>query len=288
MNKVLVIVVTYNSAKWVDKCFGSLRESDCPVDVIAIDNASTDETVRLIQENYPEVCLVKNKTNLGFGAANNIGITNALKSGYDYVYLLNADAWVCKYTIGKMVAAFEAHPELGVLSPVQMASDTVSMDPNFRRKCGKRIARRRTDIVKVPFVMAAHWMISAACLRQVGAFSPAFQLYGEDNNYLDRVRWHKFKVAVLSSAGAIHDRDCRPNPKERKMKLKCNYALSMLIDPHGFWCFRKLRTSLFLFRVALQYRSSLVWNYSKELRAKYPELKEVRKRSRSDGAFLNI
>ena len=52
MNKILVIVVTYNAMKWVDKCFSSVRESTYPSGIYVIDNGSTDGTQHYIKEKY--------------------------------------------------------------------------------------------------------------------------------------------------------------------------------------------------------------------------------------------
>jgi N-acetylglucosaminyl-diphospho-decaprenol L-rhamnosyltransferase len=98
--KVVVIIVTYNGAGWIEKCLNSLRNSSLNTDVIVIDNASTDETVSLIENLYPEVELVKRANNLGFGQANNIGLRMALDQNADFVFLLNQDAWIDQDTIG--------------------------------------------------------------------------------------------------------------------------------------------------------------------------------------------
>lgn len=295
MNRVLVIVVTYNSARWVDECFGSLRASEEPVDVIAIDNASSDGTPDLIAEHFPEVYLVRGSENIGFGAGNNIGLRNAIASGYDYVYLLNADAWVGPGTIGCLIAAFEAGGHWGILSPVQKSADG-GLDPRFNDKCSKYLRRTSAQSsatsanspVQVPFVMAAHWMISSECLSKVGLFSPAFDLYGEDNNYIDRAKYHGFAVGVVPGAEAVHDRGTRPNPVQRKLRLKCSYAMSLLQNPRDSWWWRIKRTHWFLVRIAFQYRSHITLDYLAALRPRYPELKKIRALTKKEGAFIEI
>ena len=92
--RILVIIVSYNFERWIDRCLGSLRESVHPVDTVVIDNCSSDSTTQLIEQRYPEVRLIKNKENLGFGRANNIGMEIAISEGYDAVFLLNQDAWI--------------------------------------------------------------------------------------------------------------------------------------------------------------------------------------------------
>ena len=106
-SRILAIVVTYNGMKWVDRCLGSLVMSRTPADVIVIDNGSQDGTQEYIAENYPEVKLVSTGENFGFGKANNIGLKHALEKGYEYVYLLNQDAWVYPDTLGVLMEAME-------------------------------------------------------------------------------------------------------------------------------------------------------------------------------------
>ena len=204
MPRLCVIIVTYNSAQWVDRCLGSLRGSTVKADVTVIDNASSDNTVQLIREGYPEARIIESKTNLGFGAANNIGLREALQADYDFVYLLNADAWVEPDCLERLLDSFK--PGFGVLSPVQKDAQG-ELDRNFAKKTSKFLNQSEEDIVEVPFVMAAHWMVSREALRTVGGFSPAFTQYGEDDNYIHRLRFHGLKCGVVPSAGAVHDRD---------------------------------------------------------------------------------
>ena len=69
--KVLVIIVSYNFERWIDRCLGSLRSSVHPVDTVVIDNASHDQTLQRIKQDYPEIHLIESKTNLGFA---NVGL----------------------------------------------------------------------------------------------------------------------------------------------------------------------------------------------------------------------
>ena len=82
--KVLVIIVSYNFEPWIERCLGSLRLSRYPVDTVVIDNGSKDRTIQRIKKDFPEVRLLPQTENLGFGKANNIGMKIALKEGYDF------------------------------------------------------------------------------------------------------------------------------------------------------------------------------------------------------------
>ena len=81
MDRVLVIVVTYNAMRWIDRCLGSLLASKPKPDVFVVDNASTDGTPDYLSSNFNDVIVNKPGRNLGFGQANNIGLKYALENG---------------------------------------------------------------------------------------------------------------------------------------------------------------------------------------------------------------
>ena len=89
-NCFFIIIVTYNAMPWLSKCL----ESTKPYAIVVVDNNATDGTVSYIKENYPLITILPQKENLGFGQANNIGMSYALKQGADYVFLLNQDAYL--------------------------------------------------------------------------------------------------------------------------------------------------------------------------------------------------
>jgi len=116
--KVLVIVVTYNALQWIDRCLASLLNSTIPVDCIVIDNMSTDDTVKYIKKSYKWVHLVSSKKNLGFGQGNNIGLQYAIDNNYEFVYLLNQDAWIFPDTLRNLIDVYNLHTEYGIIKSV--------------------------------------------------------------------------------------------------------------------------------------------------------------------------
>ena len=118
--KILTIIVSYNFMPWLHRCIDSMLYSDYPSDIMVLDNGSSDETVAHIRKEYPQVRLIENGRNLGFGAANNIGMQLAIKEGYDAVLLLNEDAWLYHNSLGVLAKAATEHPEYGIISPVHL------------------------------------------------------------------------------------------------------------------------------------------------------------------------
>lgn len=232
--KVLVIIVTYNGRKWMDKCLGSLRTSTVRPDVYIIDNGSTDGTQEYIKRNFPEVIFHQSKENLGFGKANNLGLQYALDNDYDYVYLLNQDAWIFSDTIELLIKTQKEHPEYGIVSPIQMQANNCHMDTSFLNAAlntpeylDDLYAAKRGKVYSQRLIMAAHWLITSSCLKAVGGFSPTFPHYGEDNNYASRALFHGFNVGFTDITSAIHDRENRKITLEMKLYF---YYITLLVN----------------------------------------------------------
>lgn len=216
--RVLVVIVTYNGLAWLDRCLGSLRRSQLPLEVVVIDNGSTDGTPAAIADRFPEVQLIQPGENLGFGKGNNLGLTQALQEGYDYAFLLNQDAWIEPDTVAHLVAVQQQHPSYGVLSPMHLDGNGNALDRLFAdyvvpRQCPDLYSDlyvRPHDLAPVyaaQFANAAAWLLSRACLETVGGFDPIFPHYGEDVDYLNRVRYHGVGIGICPAVTICHDRD---------------------------------------------------------------------------------
>ncbi|MFR9627827.1 MAG: glycosyltransferase [Rikenellaceae bacterium] len=227
MCRTLVIIVTYNGMKWLERCLDSVVNSSIPLDAYIVDNGSTDGSQQFITANYPQFTFYQSPTNSGFGAANNIGLKYAVEHNYDYVYLLNQDAWVEADTIEVLIKHQKKSPEYGILSPLQTNAEMNMLDKNFAAACAKNreifsdyvLGQKNKTLYDVNFVMAAHWLISRECLLKVGVFSPVFYHYGEDDNYIHRAKYHNFRIGVATDALGVHDREYRETSKEKAIYM---------------------------------------------------------------------
>lgn len=227
--KVLVIIVSYNFERWIDRCLGSLQQSEHPVDIVVIDNASKDDTVRRIKRDYPHVRLVESKTNLGFGKANNIGMQIALEKGYEAVLLMNQDAWIAKDAIGILTGLCTKYPSFGILSPVHLTGSGDNPDPGFgiyaRIKTLEQVPKD-TDLITLPFINAAFWLIPVSVLKKVGGFCPLFYHYGEDKDFVNRLHYYGYGIGYSPIAYGCHDREYRPITHEGFLRTEYVYHLS--------------------------------------------------------------
>jgi len=129
---VSVTIVTWNSAQYLAECFASLARQDYrEIEVIIVDNASSDDTRALLGEVASRWRVIHNDRNLGFAAAQNQAIR---ASGGEWVLCLNPDVVLSADFIGRLVAAGEGHPDAG-----SVCGKLLRWDP--------AAAQRRTDII---------------------------------------------------------------------------------------------------------------------------------------------
>lgn len=217
MYPTYIIIVAFNGIQWLRKCLDSIDHNKYKV--IVIDNNSSDKTVAIVKSNYPDVHLIINSKNLGFGKANNVGISYALKQGADRVFLLNQDAYLVEDSLDKLIKIQKTNSEFGILSPIHVNLDKSRLDKNFSNYVDYSkspqfysdhvLKKDLKTVYEVPFVNAAGWLVSKKCLMTVGGFDPIFFHYGEDNNYSQRAKFHGFKIGVLPNSYIIHDREDR-------------------------------------------------------------------------------
>ena len=339
MKKVLVIVVTYNGRQWLERCLSSVcpvSQGEMPGNVVSsgaeggietslfvVDNDSTDGSADFVALHFPQAKLVRSAENLLFSAANNLGFKYALKKGFDYVYLLNQDAWLAPGALETLVASAELHPEYAVLSPLQMTDAYKSLDPQFAKLygsgevfssqtasaslrplpsrdaasdksssqptvgpsllCGRgwpQVCEENTspEPMSVKRVMAAHWLVPCAALKKIGLFEEKlFPLYGQDDDWCNRARYHGFKIGIVPSARAVHDRAERKEAKEKIVKR--NYytgSLVRLCDLNRPLWERFMFVCAFTLVKSIKYRSLLPLKYFRTICRQLPAVRAHR------------
>ena len=212
--KVFAIIVTYHGKQWYDRCFTSLRESTIPVQTVVVDNASNDGSVEYIREHYPEIHLIESKENLGFGKGNNLALRYAYEHECDYVFLLNQDAWLTEAnTIETLIAVSKKNPEYGIISPMHLTADKSKLNMGldyYEESCSRNLLSDLycgyvKEIYETHYVNAAGWLLPRTTLSVLGGFDPLIYHYGEDDDYMNRARYHGIKIGICPDARIIHD-----------------------------------------------------------------------------------
>lgn len=207
------VVVTYNGAPWIEQCLKSLQGQERLREVIVVDNASTDNTTELIRQHFPQVVLLPLVRNMGFGSGNNVGISYALQRGASHIYLLNQDAWAPPGSVKSLADFLDLETDFGVVSALHCSPDEATVDQktltcylslHARNYLADTITGRVKTHYRIHGVNAAAWMISAPTLERVGGFDPLFFMYGEDDDWLDRLAHHGIGFALLPHVKVVH------------------------------------------------------------------------------------
>lgn len=208
------IVVTYNGQKWIKQCLDSIRSLNLRVTTHIIDNGSTDDTLEIC--NLFDVQIIPNRRNLGFGAANNLGIRNALNSGASHVFLLNQDAYLEPDALEKFLANPVSHRTDRIFAFLQLNGTGSEFDFKWsehytkEENCPNFLGDFESGNLKgdypMKFANAAAWLIPRSLIENVGGFSPVFFHYGEDDNYIHRAHYHGYGITLLPECKVRHDR----------------------------------------------------------------------------------
>ena len=192
--KLSVVIVSYNVRELLTACIDSVVKAAEGIDteVFVVDNKSVDDTIEIINRDYPWVHLINNKENLGFSKANNIAIRQA--EG-EYVLLLNPDTVVAEGTLRGAIEFMDLHPEAGGAG-VRMHNADGTLAPESRRAVPTPMvaARKMLGFTKRYYMSYLSWdepgqieVISGAfmllrrkAIDQVGMLDEDFFMYGED------------------------------------------------------------------------------------------------------------
>ena len=240
---VFAIIVTYNALhrNWIDKCLKSLQESTMPVVPIIVDNCSTDGTQEHVSANFSDAVFLPQEKNLGFGQANNVGIRYALEHEADYILLLNQDATIEPEALESMIKA--SHDTM-LVSPLQLNGDGTALDIIFKKKLLKTKSPIFDDIFSGHSLQeyyiggdysAACWLMPVSLVKNIGGFDPIFFHYGEDDNYLQRVRFHGLKMALVPKARMYHDRKVHGNQEAFDKNAYQRELLNIVTDINLSW-----------------------------------------------------
>jgi GT2 family glycosyltransferase len=230
--QVTIVVLIYNGLADTLACLSSLAMVDYPnFKVVVVDNASSDGSVLAIRQAYPQVEVLETGQNLGYAEGNNVGIRHALKTGADYVLLLNNDTVVAADFLTHLVNAAEADPAVGIAGPTiyYFSSPTVIWSAggavDWQRGLTSMIGLDEPDTGQfgqsprlVDFVTGCALLIKRTVLEQVGLLDPRFFMYYEETEWCTRAKranchiiyvpesklWHKIAPAQQNLSPRVH------------------------------------------------------------------------------------
>ncbi|MCC6723825.1 MAG: glycosyltransferase, partial [Saprospiraceae bacterium] len=222
------IIVNYNVRHFLEQCLLSVRKANPNGElggVWVVDNNSSDDSVAMVREHFPEVQLIANQQNTGFSTANNQAIR---ASKGKYVLLLNPDTVVAEDTLTKCLSFMEAHSEAGGLG-VKMVDGSGQFLPESKRGfpspwvafCktfglsaifpkSKTFGRyhlgylSKDETHEVDVLAGAFMLLRRSVLDKIGLLDEAFFMYGEDIDLSYRIVKEGYKNYYLADTTIIH------------------------------------------------------------------------------------
>lgn len=220
---ISVILVSYNTAQMSVEALDSLfaSQGDFALEVFLVDNASKDDSVQVIKKAYPNITLIENKENVGFGRANN-QVLDFAKG--EYILLLNTDAFVQAETLEKTIQYMQIHPRCGVLG-VKLLGRNGELQPScryfptpFNLFAGRVGLHRLLPTIKMvddtdwnssltqdcDWVPGCYYLVRKSVIDQVGLFDPLYFLYSEEVDHCYATKKAGWEVTYFADATVVH------------------------------------------------------------------------------------
>lgn len=216
---ISVVILSYNTRDITLKCLEYLAKSTgIEFETIVIDNASTDGSAQAIARKFPKVKLVKNTQNVGFAAGNNQGMKMAKG---DKILLLNSDCFVKPDTLAKMPdcdvvgckllnsdgsiqPSWGYFPTLGRILLLMLFIDNFPIIRKYIDSIHVRDLSRYEKEQEVDWVTGAFVMLKKEVFKKIGGIDEKYFMYGEEMEWMYRIKNHGFKVIYFPDAQATH------------------------------------------------------------------------------------
>lgn len=207
---VFVIVINYNGEKYLQTCLSSLaQQTYSNYKIIVFDNASTDNSVEFIQQNFPKINIMQAEKNFGFAEGNNFAMNFALDHNPSYIFLVNNDTEAKLDLVEKLVNSAESDDSIGIVGPSVFALQNkysiqergVTID-----RFGYPLAIKSASLNGgcVFFVSGCAMLIKAEIIRKIGLFDKEYFMFAEDLDLCWRAQLAGYKIVVNETAVIFH------------------------------------------------------------------------------------
>ena len=221
MNKDLGIVIcNFNKVDYLKGCLETLYKSDfdnLSYDVIVVDNASTDESVQFVKDNFKEIILLENEVNTGGSGGFDRGIKYCQENFYEYIVLLDNDILLEENTIINLHKYIKSNPNVGIVGSkictmdnpdiLQELGSFIDFEDKFNVKTplkGHKDDDSLPEIVNCDYVPACCLITTNEVLKKVGSFNTDHFIYWDDMDWCTRVKKAGFEVHSINSSRVFH------------------------------------------------------------------------------------
>jgi hypothetical protein len=211
---VIAVVLNWNNLPDTLECVESVLRSDYSnFRVLVVDNGSREDPSTILRVRYPDVRVLRNQQNLGYGGGNNSGIRYAMDEGAAYVLLLNNDVTVAPDTIRRLVAAAEGDSRIGLATPrvfyydrpteVYWDGGIVDWETGDTPHDSSRLPVE-AGLKKSEWLDGCSLLVRASTMQDIGLLDERYFLYFEDTEWSVRASRRGWMNAVVLQARVWH------------------------------------------------------------------------------------
>lgn len=235
--KISIIVITFNGENHVQDCFHSIcGQSSRNLEIIAVDNASQDNTVKIIQNTFPQVKVLSLKKNIHFAGAVNYGITH---SHGQYIFILNQDVELDKNCLRKIYEKAESAGDVGAVVPMMKffhlrgfingignhIRDYSWGSDNF---IGCVDIGQFENLSEVPSACFGAVLLKREAVDQIGLLDRKYTAFYEDTDWSFRC-WLKGWTIVPATEAVVYHKFGASYPSMRKLRLVVRNRLRLVL-----------------------------------------------------------
>lgn len=223
MTDLSIIIVSWNVCDLLRDCLASIHADDLDIQVIVVDSASSDDSVRMVREEFPHVTLLPQAENIGYTRGNNVGFEAATGR---YHLLLNPDTVILGDTLQQMVTYMDDNPDVGIIGPHTLNTDGTHQSTRRRfptpilaffestwlqglapRKMLDRFNVRDIDdnaIADVDWVQGSALMARQDVYAKIGGLDTNFVMFSEELDWCKRAKDAGWRVVYMGNVQIIH------------------------------------------------------------------------------------
>lgn len=203
---VTVIVVNWNGKRYLEGCLESLRaQTHRDLDILLVDNASSDDSVAYVRERYPEVRIIESERNLGFVGGNNLGLAHATGT---YVALLNNDTVTDPGWLEALLDAVQSDEVAGATGKVFSLDepDRIVFTTPLINRYSARALWSAADVPQcdVHYLSGNNLLVKRSVIDEVGPLDPGYYSYFEETDWCARMIVAGYRVVFTPDAKVWH------------------------------------------------------------------------------------
>jgi GT2 family glycosyltransferase len=253
---VALLLLNWNTPKFTSDCISSLLNyCDRQIfDIIIADNGSTDGSLTLLRDQFPDLTFLDNKENLGFAEGNNRALSYSISNGYQYSLIMNNDTVVDEDLVTGLLKHMEGHQEAAAVQPaiywMHNRREIWNGRGGYNSIFGKVYSSKKkssalTGFSKADWLTGCCMLVRNEVLEQTGLFNKQYFLYDEDVELSFRIRAAGYELHYLPQFTLYHEAGASGQLATREKEGTLSPVIHYYVSRNRVWLLRRFGNPLF-------------------------------------------